>query len=73
MTNEQTNSNHYIAKAARVAIQTMSVYSAARTENVGLRMNRPIMKQPTFNWSSKDKYAELTNFKLEVKKHASKL
>ena len=71
MANEQTNSNEYIAqavpKAARVAIQTLYTAGAARRENVGSRMSGPIMKQPTFNWSSKDKYAELRNFKLKVK------
>ena len=71
MSNEQINSNQYIAQAvaeaSRLAIQTMSVAGTARTENAGPRMNRPIMKQPTFNWSSKEMYAGLRNFKLEVK------
>ena len=40
---------------------------AERTENVGLRLSRPIMKYLTFDKSSKDKYAELRNFKLELK------
>ena len=26
----------------------------------------PIMKQPTFNWDTEDKYNELNNFRLEV-------
>ena len=51
----------------------MSIVGAARTENVGLGMSRSIMKQPTFDWSAKDKYADLINFKLEVKRHATKL
>ena len=59
MANEKTNSNEYtaqaVAKAARVAIQTISIAGAARAENMGPRMNSPIMKQPTFNLSSKDK------------------
>ena len=71
MANEETNSNEYIekavAEAARVAIQKMSMACKARTENEGPRMSGPIMKQPTFDWSSKDKCAELRNFKLEVK------
>ena len=65
MASEQTNSNEYIAqavaKAAKAVIQTMFTASAARAENVGHRMSRPIMKQPTFDWSSKGKYSELRN------------
>ena len=30
-------------------------------------MSGPIMKQPTFGWGAKDKYAKLRNIKLEVK------
>ena len=26
----------------------------------------PMMKQPTFNWDTEDKYSELKNFRLEV-------
>ena len=29
-------------------------------------MSGPIMKEPTFDQNTKDKYAELRNFKLEV-------
>ena len=62
---KETNTNEYItqavAKATRAAIQTMSA------ENVRPRMSGCIMKQPTFDWSAKDKYAEVRNFKLEVK------
>ena len=71
MANEQTNSNEYIAQAvaeaAEVAIQTMPMSNTARSENGEPRMSGPIIKQPTYNWSSKDKYAELGNIKLEVK------
>ena len=35
-------------------------------DNTGLKMSGSIMKQPMFNWNSKDKYEELPNFKLEV-------
>ena len=45
----------------------MFMASAARAENIGSRMSGPIIKQLTFDWSAKDKYAELVNFKLEVK------
>ena len=32
----------------------------------GPKLGGPSLKQPTFAWSSTDKYAELRNFKLEV-------
>ena len=77
MTAAQTNTNIYrkqaVTKAAGAAIQTMSEASTAKAENMGPRMGGPIMKQRTFDWSAKDKYVELRNFKLEVKKHAPKL
>ena len=38
-----------------------------RAHNVGPKLDRSIMKQMTFNWSSKDKYRELRNFEMEVK------
>ena len=70
MASKQTNTNEYIeqavVKAARVAVQTMSSAGTARAENMGPRMSRPIMQQPTSDWSAKDKYAELRNFKVEV-------
>ena len=71
MASKQKSTNEYIAqavvKAARVAIQTMSMACTARGEHVEPRMCGPIMKQPTFHWSAKDNYAKLRNFKLEVK------
>ena len=61
--NEQSNANEMIAQtvaeAARVIIQAMTTTRAERTQNVGLRLGRPIMKQPTFNWEAGDKYNEL--------------
>ena len=63
MVNEQTNSNKFIAqvvaKAATVVIQRLSTPCMARAQNVGPRMNGPIIKQPTFDWSAKDKYTWL--------------
>ena len=48
MASEQTNTNEYIAqavgKAARVAIQTISVAGTARAENSGPKMSVSIMK-----------------------------
>ena len=55
-----------VAKAARVAIQAMVATSTSRQDNAGLKMNKPIMKQPMFHWNAKDKYEELQNLKLEV-------
>ena len=71
MAYEQTSTNEYIThtvpEAAWVAIQTITTAGTARTENMGPKMSGPIMKQPTFDWSTKDKYAKLRNFKLEVR------
>ena len=53
MASEQTNVNEAITQAVaevtRAAIQAMTVAGAERTQNVGLRLGRPVMKQPTFN------------------------
>ena len=57
-----------MAKEASMELQSMSMAGTARADNEGLRMSGPIMKQPTFDWSARDKYAELMNFKLEVNK-----
>ena len=58
MTYKKTNSIEYItqveAVSAGVTIKTMSMTGTARTENTGPRMSLSIMKQPTFNWSSKE-------------------
>ena len=77
MVNEQTNASEYIvqaiAKAARVTVQTRAMAGTARAANPVTRMSRPIMKQHTFDWSAKDNYAELRNFKLDVKTHSKTL
>ena len=70
MASEQTRQNEFIAKAVAkatsVAIQTMTTADTSRPDNAGPKMSRPIMKQPMCDWSTKDKYAELRNFELEV-------
>ena len=38
-----------------------------KAQNAGPKLGGPIMKQPTFDWSSTDKYVELRNFKKEVR------
>ena len=56
MATEQTSANETIvqsvAEATRMAIQAMAVVRAERTQNVGPKLDRPIMRQLTFNWSS---------------------
>ena len=53
MATEQVNANEAItqavAKATRVAIQVMAATGAKRTQNVGSKLGRPIMKQQIFN------------------------
>ena len=44
----------------------MATTGRARQENAGIKMSRPILKQPTFSWRAEDKYEELQNFRLEV-------
>ena len=63
MASEQISQHEFIAQAVaeatRVAIQTMATTGMARQENAEIKMSRPILKQPTFNWRAKDKYEEL--------------
>ena len=44
----------------------MAVAGAERTQNVGPRLGGPMVKQPTFNWETEDKFNELKNFRLQV-------
>ena len=44
----------------------MATAGTSRPDNMGPKMMGHIMKQPTFDLSTKDKYAELRHFKLEV-------
>ena len=64
MASEQIGQNEFIvqavAEATRVAIQTMASTSMARQENAGIKMSRPILKQPTFNWRAEDKNSSET-------------
>ena len=70
MASEQINQNEFlmqgITEAARAAIQTLAMASTSKQNNAGLKMNGSIMKQPIFNWNTKDKYEKLQTFKLEV-------
>ena len=56
-----------MAEATRAAIQAMAAAGAERTPNAGPKLGGPIMKQPTFDWSSTDKYTKFRIFKFEVK------
>ena len=49
-----------------MAIQTIAADGTSRQDSAEPRMSGPIMKGPTFDQSTKDKYAELRNLKLEV-------
>ena len=55
-----------VGEATRGRIQAMAVTRAERTQNMGPRLGRPMMKQPTFNCEAQDKYNEPTIFRLEV-------
>ena len=44
----------------------MAAAGTSRQDNTEPRMSELIMKEPTFDQSTKDKYAELRNLKLEV-------
>ena len=44
----------------------MGAAGTSREDSAEPRMSGPIMKEPTFDQSTKDKYAELRNHKLEV-------
>ena len=67
----KTNANEAIAQAVvestRVKIQAMDASRAEKTQTVEPKLGRSVMKQLTLNWNSIDKYAELRNFKLEIK------
>ena len=55
---------------ARAAVQAIAMASAEnnqRTQNAGLKMGGPLMRQPMFNWTSTDNYLEPRNFRMEVK------
>ena len=58
------------AEAAGMAVKAMEMASGEsnqRAQNAGPIIDSPLMRQPTFNWSSTEKYAELGIFRMEVK------
>ena len=74
MTTEQANITEaeveVAAEAARVAVQAMATASIENNQMaqiVAPKLGRFNHKEPTFNWSSTWKYAELRNFKMKVK------
>ena len=57
-----------VAKATRIAIQTMTKMQARRVPNAaGPKLDGPTLKQPTFNWEAPDKYTKWKAFILEVR------
>ena len=71
MARKQSTMNETIAKgvaeATRVALQAMAAAAVDRPQTTaGPKIGGPTMKQPTFNWETKDKYSKLKTFKLEV-------
>ena len=56
-----------VAETTRAALQAMATDRAERTQYMGTKLDRPIMKQLTVDWNYTDKYAQLRKFKLEVK------
>ena len=56
-----------VAEVTRAAIQAMVAAMAERPQSVaGPKIDRPAMKQSTFNWEADDKYRKLKTFRLEV-------
>ena len=60
MASNQVGHNEFTVQAVAEAT------SMARQENAGIKMSRPILKQPMFNWRAGDKYEELQIYKLEI-------
>ena len=56
-----------VTETTRVAIQAMTVATAEILQSVARpKIDRPAMKQPTFNWEADTKCNELKTFRLEV-------
>ena len=86
MATEQTNITEAIAKAmaeaARAAVQAISVTGVENntryegTQNVGPKMGRLMMKQPTFNWEAVHQWAEKLQIRgklcIHIIQHATK-
>ena len=64
--NDKMSITQMVAEAMRVVMQVTaaaSVESSTR-QSMGPKVGGPLMKQPTFNWDTEDKFNELKNFKL---------
>ena len=70
MASKQANANEAITKAVtestRIVIQAMAAAATERSQSVGPKIGRSVMKEPRFNWEGHDKYNEHKNFRLEV-------
>ena len=51
-------------KQLEMAMQAKAVARAERTQNEEPKLDRPIVKQSTFEWSSTVKYAELKELQI---------
>ena len=70
MTQAITKAMTEAAKAAIMAVrEAETLASTTRPEPAMPKTDHPVLKQPMFNWKSPDKYRELCNFEIEVKKH----
>ena len=68
MANEQMNITQAVAKATQAMIQAIAAANAENNtrQSVGPKVGVPMMKHPTFNLDTKDKYSELKNFRLQI-------
>ena len=67
--------NQAVIEAVKAMVQAMAGTGAdagagprSMAMNMGPRLGIPSFKQPSLKWSTKDKYAELRNFRLQVNK-----
>ena len=64
-----------VIKAAKAAIIVVREVEApantTRLAPVMLKAGGPVVRQPTFDWRSLDRYIELCNFEIEVKRFSS--
>ena len=70
LANISETTSHIEAEASRAVVQAIamaSIENNQRAQNVALKIGDPLIWQPTFDWSSTDKYAELKNLRVEVK------
>ena len=57
-----------VVQALAVASAEAGIGSSNEAAGMGPKLCRPSLKQPFFDWSATDKYAELTIFRMEESK-----